>query len=142
MIKLFKKLTSVDKSVKYEIYKELEYKGIFEPDFHTEFENMACEKYGYLGRGEMPYYFNYQNLHFTGTGIIVCKCNEMKELDFEILCTDKLDLICKKSNNDYITTFFINSKIIHSCRHDPKELVVYYDIALNCTKTVHVMVDH
>jgi hypothetical protein len=106
------------------------------------YPNMDYEKYGYIGRGILPYYFNYQDLHFKGTGLIICKCDEIKELNFEILCTDKLDLTCKKSNDNYVTTFYINDKIVYSCRTDPNDLTIYFEKSLTCEKTNYVMVDH
>lgn len=133
------------KKAKFDLQQEpnQDLKNVFEPvQVEVPTTRISSEKFGYIGRGALPYYFNYQSLHFNGKGRVVCVCRGVEELTFEKYCDGNLKLTCSKSNDTYITTFFVDGVVVWSCRNDPSDITVNYESTLVCEKIISVMVDH
>jgi hypothetical protein len=108
-------------------------------------------KFGPLGRGALPYAFNYQNvvleksnkgtpcqakLHCivnpeklvipTGSIVSVFKAEDKSIYVNASSEESKLDFTCNIDHNTYIQTYRLNGVILFQCRHDPESMEIHY----------------
>ncbi len=124
-------------------------------------------KFGYIGRGDLPYIFRYQNVSLecidnmnycyaklsctmkksTVTNISkLANVSNVSNKDDTIVITYSsseylIDFTCKVDKNNYTRTFMANDIVLFECTIDPTELVITYD-GMGAEASVWDFVDH